>query len=211
MMSTKDYIKNIITNTLGEAASSIFTNHLLAIVDNSAETRESLMAASDRIRNRVALFIDDNLAGKLFTLLNAELGKMELNPGTRRKHVRVDFRNKVSLNCDGAVYELYTTNISEGGMNVEKKDPLPVGSRVEISLSLKGGNSVVIKGVVVNIKERRGLHPAGMGIEFSEVSNLILTVLKSVIKRASDQGGSAGPDPGTCQPENQMPSLTDHI
>jgi Tfp pilus assembly protein PilZ len=189
-MSTKDDIKKIVSNVLGNAASSIFINHTLAVIDESADSKESFMAASDRIRNRVALFIDENLAGELFAVLNAEIGKMELTPGTRRRHVRVGFRNKVDLTHVGRVYEFYTTDISEGGMNVETKEPFPVGSKVGISLPLTGSNSIAINGVVVNTKSRRGLQPAGMGIQFIGVSDLILTILKSIINRASDQGGA---------------------
>ena len=190
-MPPKDDIKKIVSDALGGAASSIFINNILAVIDESADSRESLVAASDRIRNRVALFIDENLASKLFALLNAEIGKMALIPGTRRKHVRVGFRKKVKLTYIGRVYELNTTNISEGGMNVETKESLPVGSKVEISLPVKGGSAIVINGVVVNTKSSGGPQPGGMGIQFKGVSELILTILKSII-RASEQDASAG-------------------
>jgi Tfp pilus assembly protein PilZ len=189
-MPPKDDIKKIVTDALGSAASSIFINNILAIIDESADSKESLVAASDRIRSRVALFINEDLASTLFALLNAEIAKMALIPGTRRKYVRVGFRKKVKLTYIGKVYELYTTNISEGGMNVETKESLPVGSRVEISVPVKGGSSIVINGVVANTKDGRGLQPAGMGIQFKGVSELILAILKSII-RASDQHGAA--------------------
>ncbi len=190
-MPATDDIKKIVSDALGGVASSIFINHTLAIIDESADSRESFLAASERIRNRVALFIDENLAGKLFAVLNAEIGKLELTPGTRRRHTRVGFRNKVNMTYAGRAYELYTTNISEGGMNVETKEPFPVGSKVEISLPLKGGSSIIINGVVVNTKSCRGLQPAGMGIQFNGVSDLILTILKSIINRAPDKGSAA--------------------
>jgi Tfp pilus assembly protein PilZ len=192
-MPTKNDIKKIVSTALEGVASTIFINHTLAIIEESADSKASFMAAADRIRNRVALFIDESLAGKLFAILHAEIGKMEMTPGTRRKHVRVGFRNKVNLTHGGRVYELYTTNISEGGMNVEIKEPFPVGAHVEISLPLKGGNSIAIDGVVVNIKSCRGLQPAGMGIQFNGVSDLITTILKSIINRASDREGAASP------------------
>jgi Tfp pilus assembly protein PilZ len=189
-MPAKDDIKKIVREALDGTASSIFINNILAIIDESADSKESLMAASDRIRSRVALFINENLAGKLFAALNAEIGKLSLVPGTRRKHVRVGFRQKVKLTYIGKVYELYTTNISEGGMNVATKESFPVGSKVEISLPVKGGSTIVINGAVVNTKSGRGLQPAGMGIQFNEVSELILAILKSII-RGSDQVAAA--------------------
>ena len=86
-MPPKDDIKKIVSDALGGAASSIFINNILAIIDESADSRESLVAASDRIRNRVALFIDENLASKLFALLHAEIGKMaRVRRATGREH-----------------------------------------------------------------------------------------------------------------------------
>lgn len=191
-MPNKDDIKKIVSKALEGVASPIFINHTLAVIDESADSKESLMASADRIRNRVALFIDENVAGKLFAVLNAEIGKMELIPGTRRRHARVGFRNKVNVTYAGKVYKLYTTNISEGGMNVETKEPFPVGSKVEISLPVRGDSSIVINGVVVNTKRCRGLQPAAMGIQFNGVSDLVLTIVKSIINMASDQGGESG-------------------
>jgi uncharacterized protein (TIGR02266 family) len=189
-MPTKDDIKKIVSNALAGVASSIFINQALAVIDQSADSRESYIAAADRVKGRVALFIDETLADKLFALLSAEIGKMDLTPGTRRRHVRVSFRNKVSLTSADRGYDLYSTDISEGGMNVETKEPLPVGSKVEISLPLKEGNAIAFKGVVVNVKSGKGLRPAGMGIQFLGVSGLIQTILKSIINRWSD--GDAG-------------------
>lgn len=190
-MPNKDDIKKVISNALSDVASAIFINRILAIIDDSAETTESFVAASDKIRNRVALFIDEDFAAKLSDLLKAEIGEMQLNRGTRRKHVRVDFRNKVNLTYLGKVYELNTTNISEGGINIEAEKPFPVGSKIEISLPLRGGN-VTISGVVVNAKEGRGRRPSTMGIQFTGVSNLVLSMLKSIIKKASPEIGHGG-------------------
>lgn len=187
-MSTKDDIKKKISSALGGVASAIFINRMFDIVDNSADSKESFMAAAERIRGRVALFIDEKLAEELFALLTADIRDMELVPGTRRRHVRVDYRSKINLTFDGKVHDLYTTNISEGGMHVETKKPFAMGSRVEISLPLKSGNYIALKGTVVNIREPKGLRPAGMGIQFSEVSDLILAMLKSIINRAFGQG-----------------------
>ncbi len=181
-MPPKDEIKKIVGDVLGGAASSIFINNIFSFIDQSAESKESLTAASERIRSRVALFISEDLAGKLSAVLNAEIEKMALDPGTRRKHVRVRFQRKVKLTHAGKIYELNTTNISEGGMNIETEEPLPVGSKVEISLPVKGGSSFVINGVVANTKEGSELQPPAMGIQFTGVSGLILTILKSIIR-----------------------------
>ena len=48
-MDIKSDLKNIINKNLAEAASSIFIGKSLAIIDESAENKESLLAADDKL------------------------------------------------------------------------------------------------------------------------------------------------------------------
>ena len=72
-MDAKDGLKNIISNHLGEVASSFFIDKSLAILDESAHDKESIMAAADRITKRISLFIDADLAIKVFDMLKVEI------------------------------------------------------------------------------------------------------------------------------------------
>lgn len=184
-MDIKSDLKNIISENLAEASSSIFISKSLSIIDESAETKESLLAAADRVNKRIALFIDTDMATKVFDALRREIENRELTSGTRRKHVRVAMCSKVYVTCNGTASELYTVNISAGGMYIHTKEPLPVGSNVIISLPLKSGSHLRLNGVVANILRNTGKLPPGMGIEFREISEDEQKILRDFVKKAA--------------------------
>jgi len=186
-MDVKADLKNIVSENLAKAASSIFIGKSLSIIDESAENKESLMAAADRVSKRIALFIDTDLAITVFDILRLEIENRELTSGTRRKHVRVAMCNKVYVTYNGLASELYTVNISAGGMYIKTKEPFPVGSKVVISLSLGAGSHMNFKGVVANTQGDIGKQPPGMGIEFREVSDDERKRLRDFVKRATAQ------------------------
>ena len=186
-MDIKSDLKNIIREHLVNVASSIFMVKSLSIIDESAESKESLMAAADKVSKRIALFIDEDSATKVFDILRKEIDKRELSPGIRRKHVRVPLRNKVSVTCNGTKSELYTVNVSTGGMYIEAAEPLAVGSKVVISMPLKAGSHLSLNGVVANSSPGTGKLPPGMGIEFKEVMDKERKMLMNFLKSSSVQ------------------------
>ena len=189
-MDIKADLKNIISEHLVKVASSFFIDKSLAIMDQSADNKESFLAAADRISKRIALFIDTDLATKVFDILRLEIESRELTPGTRRKHVRVTLCHRVYVTYNGTPYELYTGDISEGGVYIKTNDPFPVGSKVEISLPMEAGSHIHLRGIVVSAKRPSGdmsEHPAGMGIEFKEVRDDERKILRDFVKRASAQ------------------------
>src|ERR1700690_1730007 len=100
-MGIKDDFKKIISERLTKAASSIFIDKALAIMDESADNKESYLAAADMIRKRIVLFIDANLAGEVFDILKKEIEHRELTPGTRRKYIRVILFKRVLVTYSG--------------------------------------------------------------------------------------------------------------
>jgi len=184
-MDVKSDLKNIITSNLAEAASAIFIGKSLTIIDESAESKESLLAAADRVSKRIALFIDSDMATKVFDILRLEIENRELASGTRRKHVRVAMCTKVYVTCNGSASELYTVNVSAGGMYIKTTAPFPVSSKVVISLPLKAESQLHLKGVVVNVKSDTGKQPPGIGIEFKEVSEDERKRLRDFVKKAA--------------------------
>jgi len=91
--------------------------------------------------------------------------------GWKRKHVRVNHTARATVQCRGNRYELYTEMLSEGGVYLRKKDPLPVGCEVEVTLSV-GDEQATLKGTVIYIKNLYGDKfqlPPGMAIEFRDV------------------------------------------
>ena len=105
--------------------------------------------------------------------------------GTKRRHLRVLFNEKVIVAYKGKPHELYAETLSEGGIFVRKKDSFPLGSEVEVTLSLKDGESIHLKGTVIYLKELFGnifKLPPGMAIEFKEVTPNKAKLLKDYIE-----------------------------
>src|SRR5574340_485771 len=150
-MDVKSDLKKVINENLAEAASSIFIDKSLAIIDESAENKVSLLAAADRVSKRIALFIDTDMAAKVLDVLSLEIENRELTSGTRRKHVRVAICNKVYVTCNGTASELYTVNVSAGGMYIKTEAPFPVGSKLVIAFFLEKGSLINLKGIVANM------------------------------------------------------------
>jgi Tfp pilus assembly protein PilZ len=188
-VGVKDDLKNIIQKHIGEAVSSFFLEKSLAIINESAETKESLIAAADRISKRIGLFIDKDLAQTVFESLKVEIEKETLLQGTRRRYTRVTFCKKVRVRYDGAHYELDSEKLSEGGMYIRTKEPFPAGAELEITLSLGVVSKIYLTGVVVYETDPPSDSyklPPGMAIEFKEIGDKEAEMLRRYVKRARD-------------------------
>lgn len=202
-MGIRDDLKNIIREHLENTSSSIFLDKSLAILDESAESKESLMAAADRISNRIALFIDEELARRVLEHLKAEIGKSASPQGEKRRHVRVASSRKVLVTYNGSPHELYTENLSEGGMYIHTNAPFPIGTKLEMALDLDAGTQLHLKGVVIYIKRPFSdifEHPSGMAIEFREMNNHDRRILEDFIKKLSVQDFLEGKEESMSKP-----------
>ncbi len=104
----------------------------------------------------------------------------------KRKHLRVSVNKKVTVVLDGIQHELYTETLSEKGIYIRKRDPFPIGSKVEVLFPLDDEKSIRLKGEVIHVKELLGdvfNVPPGMGIEFKKISASHSKILKNYIKR----------------------------
>jgi len=189
-MDVKIDLKNIISEHLVNVASSFFIDKSLAIMDESALNKESFLAAADRISKRIALFIDTDLATKVFNILRQEIENRELTPGTRRRQIRVASCHRVYVTHNDTPYEFYTGNISEGGLYIKTENPFPAGTEVEISLPLEAGSHIHLKGAVAHaVHHSNDISecPDGMGIEFKGVRDEERKILREYAKTASGQ------------------------
>lgn len=189
-MGIRDNLKNILCDHLEKSSSSIFLNKSLAILNESADSKESLMVAAERISKRIALFIDEELASRVLEHLKTEIGKSASPPGQKRRHARVPSSRKVLVTYDGSSHELYTENLSEGGMYILTNAPFPIGTTLEMALHLDDITQIHLKGIVIYIKRPFSdifEHPSGMAIEFREMNDRDLRVLKDFIKGASTE------------------------
>ena len=189
-MGIRNDLKDILCEHLEKTSSSIFLNKSLDILNESADSKESFMAAADRISKRIALFIDEELARRVLEHLNTEIGKSASPPGEKRRHARVVFSRKVCVTYNVSPHELYTENLSEGGMYILTNAPFPIGTKLEMALDLDAGTQIRLKGVVIYTKRPFSdvfEHPSGMAIEFSEMNDDGCRILRDFIKRASAQ------------------------
>ena len=190
-MALKNDLKNILRELLRTAASDIFIDKSLALIDESADNKESLIAAADRISKRIVLFIDVVLAKKVFENLKAEIEKSMAEPGTKRRHERVNVSAKVRVICNGTPVELSMQTISLGGMYIRTDDPLPVGAKVEIILPGETGRPIYLRGVVIYTKDslsETSRYPPGMAVNFTEITDSEFKALRDYMKIALDQG-----------------------
>ncbi len=189
-VDVKHNLKNIVRGHLGRVASVLFVDKSLAMIDESADNKESFMAAAVRISRRVALFVDKDLAQTVYESLMTAIERIEAPRGTRRRYRRVDFFSKVHVKYDGEHHELESENLSEGGMYIKTRDPFPAGSELEITLPLEVGSNIHLTAIVVYKKDPFGETsklPPGMAVEFKKVRNEHAEVLRSFIQRVTVQ------------------------
>ena len=116
--------------------------------------------------------------------------------GTQRKHFRVLWNREVTIAVRDKSHRLYAENLSERGLYVRKKEPLPVGTVVDVSFPLRGGERFTLKGSV--IYARVGIDdiyriPPGMGIEFKDLTGDDAVTLKDYIAELLDKESAVAP------------------
>ena len=90
----------------------------------------------------------------------------------RRKDARFFVELAITLKSESQFWVASANNVSQGGVFVATKELKPIGSRVELEVTLPGGFGVVrTVGVVRWIRETSSSAdaPLGMGIQFDEI------------------------------------------
>jgi uncharacterized protein (TIGR02266 family) len=110
---------------------------------------------------------------------------MEREIKERRKHERVSTRLLIKYGNAEQFFTDYIQNISRGGIFIPTYNPLPPGTRLEISFSLPGWDRLIeTEGVVVHSVHgdpRQGGQPAGMGVQFDKLSEESLELIDSYV------------------------------
>lgn len=143
------------------------------------------MAAADRISKWVAVFIDEELAGRVLEHLKAEIGKSTSPP--REKYALVSSSRKVLLTYNGSRNELYTENLSEGEMYILTNAPFPIGTKLEMALHLDTSTQSHLKGLIIYVERPFSdifEHSSGT-IEFREMNDDDRRIVRNFTKRAS--------------------------
>lgn len=108
--------------------------------------------------------------------------------GDQRKDDRVTI-NKEFGSFDAFLSE-YVSNVSRSGVFIRSRDPLPVGTKVNLVFSVLMDGVEVVEGVgeVVRVHD----DPVGMGVVFTELSNTSQAIIERLLTARRGQG--AGDD-----------------
>lgn len=71
----KEDLKNFIHGHLGSVASPLFLKRAMNVIEDSQYDKESLIQASDKVSRMTALFIDADLAERIFKNLKIRIEK----------------------------------------------------------------------------------------------------------------------------------------
>jgi uncharacterized protein (TIGR02266 family) len=108
--------------------------------------------------------------------------------GGPRKDDRVTL-NKEFGSFDAFLSE-YVSNVSRSGAFIRARQPLPVGTRVNLVFSVLMDGVEVVEGVgeVVRVHD----DPAGMGVVFTELSNTSQAIIERLLTARRGRGAEEG-------------------
>lgn len=110
---------------------------------------------------------------------------MEREIKERRQHQRVPARILIKYGNAEQFFTDYIQNISRGGIFVPTYNPLPPGTRLNISFSLPGWDRLIeTEGIVVHRAQsdpEQGGQPAGMGVRFDKLSEESLELIDNYV------------------------------
>lgn len=111
-----------------------------------------------------------------------------MNSGRPRKHLRALLNERVTISCDGYCHDFYTENLSEKGMYLRGRNPLPVGSEVKVELPVKNAGKLSLNGTVIYTKSLSPGHPfkipIGMAVEFKDMASGDSEMLREYVAEA---------------------------
>lgn len=187
-MTLKQELQAVMYQLIGTAASSIFLEKCVSAIHESADDRASLLAVADKVSKRIALFVDEALAQKVFEALKTKIDTEKSSFRSVRMYKRLNVFKTVRVTCDGRSCELDLQNLSLGGMYVKTDNPFSKGSDIDISLPLENEKTLRLKGVVVQSKDSQGntsKYQPGMGIQFKEMQDNEFKLLREYIEKLS--------------------------
>ncbi len=100
----------------------------------------------------------------------------------RRREERVTI-NKEFETFDAFIHE-YVTNISRSGVFVRSKNPLPVGTQINLNFTIVMDDIETIEGIgeVVRVQ----LNPPGMGVVFTELTGYSKVIIERLLTRRAE-------------------------
>ncbi len=96
----------------------------------------------------------------------------------RRRHRRQARAQRVTLSAGGRARAARVKNLSEGGLLVSLREPVPLGSAVTIVIDHRGASTVDLRGEVVRVERVSGEAAFDVGVRFVESRKAELRTLR---------------------------------
>jgi type IV pilus assembly protein PilZ len=116
---------------------------------------------------------------------------MDMRPGdNKRKAARLHHEIPVAYRSVGSFLTDWATNISQGGLFINSRKPLPVGTEVKIIIQLPGAAFPYELGGRVTRVTQYDNHAnmvPGMGIEFTDVDDAKRREIEAFVERLRRQ------------------------
>jgi uncharacterized protein (TIGR02266 family) len=102
----------------------------------------------------------------------------------RRQYSRIPITAKVKRVSEGQNDFYFTKDLSVGGIFLATSEPIPVGTILDLEISIHGlKNLLKIKGRVTRVEKKDG-HIEGVGVQFVEMDEMISKELEEVISKS---------------------------
>lgn len=118
--------------------------------------------------------------------LYKSIGSSGVFPHHQRTFMRIPFPEKIVLSTADQQFECQAVSLSEGGIYIRRKLPLPRGCVLDITLPLPGGVTLNLAGEVIYTKQLSGDRmtlPPGMAVRFREVGQQDALILRDFVEK----------------------------
>ncbi|MDE0911848.1 MAG: TIGR02266 family protein [Myxococcota bacterium] len=117
------------------------------------------------------------------SIVDAQTDEAELQGIERRRFNRTDLLVRIDYSTIDEIFSEFTRDINEGGLFIETETPRATGTEVAMRFNLPGSNDPLqTVGRVAWVRSATTDEPAGMGIEFDELSEEDRTRINAMIR-----------------------------
>lgn len=107
----------------------------------------------------------------------------------QRQHVRVEINREFAV-IEDYIAE-YVSNISQGGVFIRSKNPLPMGTSVTLRFTVILDDIEIVEGEGEVVRVERSSSETGMGVAFTRLSADSKRLIDHIVDRALAQSSTA--------------------
>ena len=113
----------------------------------------------------------------------APIGGIPQEP--ERKHLRVEVNRE--FDCIEEYIAEYVSNISQSGVFIRSKNPLPLGTHVELRFTVIEQDLQIVEGEGEVVRVETSPGQMGMGVEFTRLSAQSKELIDRILARAQQE------------------------